>query len=165
MPGSNPPVPCPLLPGTTMDVQPHAQTLTRHYVPMEVGGQQHPWDRSVPCSIPQPQAAVPRRTQRWGAPLMADPTFQSVSTAERKTSEFSWGEKEPLGTETSARHPSLLWCPPPTQLMKSPDTTSTHSLGQHWLQGDTMPTHTRTSTIPAHMCMHYLYVCTHTSVY
>lgn len=83
--------------------------------PHQRGGQKQPWVHSAPCSLPQLQAAVPHRTQGWGTPSMAGPTFQSVSTAERKTSEFSWGAKELLGTETSSHHGSL----PPTLLSPS----------------------------------------------
>lgn len=149
--------PCPLLTRTMMDVQPQ-QTMTRHCIPTKKGTA----TLLSPLRAPQPsqaQAAVPCETQGWAAPPMAGPTFQSVSTVERKTSEFSWDEKEPLGTETP-----LTFAAPSHPAHKAPR-HHRHSLPE--AAGDTGDTeltrvHTHIHLHSSCTQVHVLPACVHT---
>lgn len=75
------------------------------------GGQQHPWIRSAPCSLPQPQAAVPCRTQGGNTPYGWSYLPVCVFCGEEDI-------RVVLGREGAIRDRDIL--PPSIQLMKTP---------------------------------------------
>lgn len=150
--------PHPLLPGTAMDVQPHAQTPTRHRNPMEEGDGNTLGSAQRPRSLPQPQAAVLCGTHGSGAPPMTAPTFQSVSTAERKASEFSWGKKEPSGREMSPSPPLTPTVPSSHPTREAPGHQK-HPLPRAVLATGGHDAHTRAHT---HTRICKTCTCTHT---